>query len=957
MSKEITLRQNDKLNTPVTAVTLNLKEKPAAEDSIVSIPPLNKLEEDKPTGESNSNNDEATDKLIETDTKESMKMLGVSEQDILEEDNKPTEPTTEALARLQPPPITPDDTDYFNTRKGFGLPSKFYPYKDIAGVIIGYIVRWDIKTVSGSNKKETRPYIYNFEAKRWESKFFGGGLPSSRPLYNLTELTERSNIPVIIVEGEKTAEAAKSLFPDFVVTTSSGGANQATKTDWQHLRDRDIIFCPDAGEAGEKYLKSVVKELRDVGAKVSRLLDPSKLSPYAIQDGVITKRKDEVPKGYDLADSLADGWTVELINQAQTTKEFEPFFKELTRTGALREEPKQDEEFFELGSGAFKLSPAGLYRQYFVASKAEDFDQYSDSGYSREELAIGVHKEVWQPLCGYLKPTHEVRDSDNSWGMLVKFKDMNNAPRETFLKRIDWLGEKGAVEILQDQGLRLMGLKKHKFDFINEYLNEFKPETKAIGVDMVGWQDNNSTYILPFADDSRNSYTCAKEGEKPATYILQQKGVSTRFIKRKGTLEEWQRTVGAVCRGNHLHTFAILAALTPPTLKLLNEEGGFFLYAGNTSIGKSTILHVAKSVWGFENLGSFRATDNSLESTCKNSNDGMLFLDEIGEIEPEALDKVIYMLANGATKGRSDRSGNAKATTHFKVLAQCTGEMGLAAKLAEKNKKAKGGQLIRMAELDADRGKGLNTFDILNINPDTVGYFASGREQAEYLKTHANKNCGIVIDSFLKEIVKDIDGFAEDLEEAKDKWIKRKFKGQEMGVEVSRMAKRFSTVYASGVMAVEFGVVPFSIEEVELCVNAMFDNWLERFGGDSSYELKTMIDDIHRLCIEQQHSRFYNAQPELEERVNLPREKAGYWKMAPDKNGIMVLSEFWILPKVFEREILKGKDRKVFYPLLDKGGYLIEGDNKHYAQKKQPKGEGRQRFIVINASALLGECD
>jgi hypothetical protein len=118
-----------------------------------------------------------------------------------------------------------------------------------------------------------------------------------------------------------------------------------------------------------------------------------------------------------------------------------------------------------------------------------------------------------------------------------------------------------------------------------------------------------------------------------------------------------------------------------------------------------------------------------------------------------------------------------------------------------------------------------------------------------------------------------------------------------------------------------------------------------------------MIDDIHKLCIEQQHSRFYNAQPELEERLNLPREKAGYWKMATDKNGLMVLSEFWILPKVFEREILKGKDKKVFYPLLVKEGYLKKEEKMGYETKRQPKGEGRQRFIVIDASALFDESD
>ena len=182
--------------------------------------------------------------------------------------------------------------------------------------------------------------------------------------------------------------------------------------------------------------------------------------------------------------------------------------------------------------------------------------------------------------------------------------------------------------------------------------------------------------------------------------------------------------------------------MTAPALKLLNEEGGFFHYVGSTSIGKSTVLNVAKSVWGFKNLGSFRSTDNSLESVCKNSNDGAMFLDEISEVDADDLFKIIYMMANGVTKGRADRNGNAKETTHFKVLVQSTGEIGIEAKLAEKKIQVKGGQLIRMAEIDADRGKGLNTFDVLNINPDTNTIYKTGKEQAEYLKSNAEEKIG-----------------------------------------------------------------------------------------------------------------------------------------------------------------------------------------------------------------------
>ena len=381
---------------------------------------------------------------------------------------------------------------------------------------------------------------------------------------------------------------------------------------------------------------------------------------------------------------------------------------------------------------------------------------------------------------------------------------------------------------------------------------------------------------------------------------------------------------------------------------MLFRSGGFFHYVGSTSIGKSTILHVAKSVWGFKDLGSFRSTDNSLESICKNSNDGAMFLDELGEVNAEDLFKIIYMMANGVTKGRADRNGNAKETSYFKVLVQSTGEIGVEAKLAEKKLQVKGGQLIRMAEIDADRGKGLNTFDVLNINPDTKAPFTSGREQADFLKTHADQNYGIVIDEFMQKIVADIDEYKLALKEAKTKWLTRKLTGDE-GVEVARMAKRFSSIFATGAIAVEFGIIPHSFDEIESCIDEIFTNWLDRFGGDCSHEFRMIIADLRKLCVEQQYSRFLNSDPS-EEKINLPHNKAGYWKM---KDG--ALYEFWIDPAVFKREVLKGRDRKVFYPLLVKNGYIKKEENDRYLCKRQPHKEERQGVIVVSASVFTGE--
>lgn len=873
-------------------------------------------------------------------------------QEILDEIKAITEdkikPTEEVLVQ-EPPAITAADTGYHNERTFKGFPSAFFPYKNSLGVTVGYIVRWDVKIEGGESKKGIRPYIYNFEEKRWKCKFFGSNLENSRPLYNLPEILKRENASILIVEGEKTCEAAKLLFPEFVATTSSGGAKSVKKTDWHWLRGRNVIISPDDGKAGGQYLEEVIKTLTKEGVNSIKILEPLTLGNYIVKDGVYIKRTTPLPHGYDLADSLEEGWTTELIQQAIADEQFAPFFRKREGQIIIKSELGLNEELYEFANKTYKLASSGLYLQYFVEAKPEDLANNPEYGQHDYILAI---KEKWRPLCGYLKPTHKVRDNNNSWGMLVSFKDINNITRETFLKRTDWLGEKGAVEILQDQGLQLMGLKQKDLDPINEYLNNFKPEFEAVGVDMVGWQGDNDAYMLPFVDDPRNCYRTSSENH--AEYILQQKSRAVRVLKKKGTLEEWKRTVGEVCRGNHLHTFAILVSLAAPILKLLGEEGGFFHYVGNTSIGKSTILQVAKSVWGFKDLGSFRTTDNSLESICKNSNDGALFSDEMGEVDADILFKSIYMVGNGTTKSRADTNGNAKEASHFIVLAQSTGEIGLEAKLAEKKLQAKGGQLIRMIELDADRGKGLNTFDVLNINPDTSIKFEDGKAQAEYLKTHAQQNYGVVIDEFMKKLVKDIEAYKKGFKQFKMEWLEN-LKVTKGNPEIDRIAGRFSIMYIVGAVASFMKVIPHTKSEVKECVDNMFNNWLIRRGGDDSYELKVIINDLYKLCVENQYSRFQNAHPIEDERENLPKDKAGYWKMEKDEDGNWFLSEFWIHTQVFERDILKGRDKKVFYPLLVQSGYIEKGKDGQTASKRRPKNGISERFIVVPISAFTNE--
>ncbi len=220
------------------------------------------------------------------------------------------------------PLITIDDTKHHN--KEFGcLPSHYFPYFDALGNFVFYVIRWP-HGKGNQSKKETRPLSFDTQHNKWRAKFS----PNPRPLYNLLELSARPEATVLICEGERTVEAAKLLFPDYVVITSSGGANSSNSTDWSLLKNREVIISPDYDAAGKSYFSKVKNLCVKAEAKSIKELFTEKLGRFIVENGIIIERQGEVPTKYDLADSLADGWTAELINSAVSSKKLDLFIEQ-----------------------------------------------------------------------------------------------------------------------------------------------------------------------------------------------------------------------------------------------------------------------------------------------------------------------------------------------------------------------------------------------------------------------------------------------------------------------------------------------------------------------------------------------------------------------------------------------------------------------------------------------------
>lgn len=123
-----------------------------------------------------------------------------------------------------------------------GKRSALWTYHNANGEPVGVVVRWDKPT-----GKDVRPVSRHADGWRIDA------MPDPRPLYGLPDLANAKL--VIVCEGEKAADTARSL--GFIATTSAGGSQAASKTDWRPLAGKEVWIIPDNDAPGRKYADTV----------------------------------------------------------------------------------------------------------------------------------------------------------------------------------------------------------------------------------------------------------------------------------------------------------------------------------------------------------------------------------------------------------------------------------------------------------------------------------------------------------------------------------------------------------------------------------------------------------------------------------------------------------------------------------------------------------------------------
>lgn len=162
-----------------------------------------------------------------------------------------------------------------------GQPTKTWEYRTREGRLMFYIARYDTE-----DGKQIVPWSWIECA--WKMK----GWPTPRPLYGLDTLVD--NKPVLIVEGEKAADAAREkLGKIYNVLTWPNGALAYTRADWSHLKGWGrVLLWEDADQPGREAMQGVAKILSDLGVNEIKWIDTA-----MVQD---------LPDGWDAADANMD---------------------------------------------------------------------------------------------------------------------------------------------------------------------------------------------------------------------------------------------------------------------------------------------------------------------------------------------------------------------------------------------------------------------------------------------------------------------------------------------------------------------------------------------------------------------------------------------------------------------------------------------------------------------------
>ena len=320
--------------------------------------------------------------------------------------------------------------------------------------------------------------------------------------------------------------------------------------------------------------------------------------------------------------------------------------------------------------------------------------------------------EDYTDICSPLAITSLTRSEDKKeGGLLIQWVDRGGNLRDWAMSQ-SLLAEdfKQIALSLQRNRISWLPVEAKGRRLFMDYLQLSEPQKTTLYTERTGWHDGSFVFPDHIIGDKEIIFQATNAKFSPP--------------KITGTVNDWQKKIGQYCVGNPTLILGVATALASPLAGMLGLNGFIAHLIGASSKGKTLSLGVNCSVFGQEK-GGWRGTDNAKESAFEARNHIGCTLDELGQSSLKDVWHIIYMLANGQGRERSNKDGSPQRIRKFNLCALSTGEVSLSTFLKMGDKDVSGGLSVRFIEGVSDNFK-FGCFDELHK-------FESGSEFATYL--------------------------------------------------------------------------------------------------------------------------------------------------------------------------------------------------------------------------------
>lgn len=279
-----------------------------------------------------------------------------------------------------------------------------------------------------------------------------------------------------------------------------------------------------------------------------------------------------------------------------------------------------------------------------------------------------------------------------------------------------------------------------------------------------------------------------------------------------GTVSDWRSKVADPALGNALAMFCIEMQFATPLMDLTGGESGGVQAVGTTSIGKSSLLAGADSVWGL-GMESWHSTRNGLDLLAASRNGMPLLLDEsqlAGETPKEIAETILhagYRLQGGRDKVR--RTDQAPRWT-WRLLFLGTSEKTQGELARDAGVPLQGGQIVRNVDVRADAGRGMGVWE--DIHGARSPALFSDRFRENGLR-HRGTVAPVYMERLVADVARDRAGVAAETRRDTAVFLREAMVSGADGVG-ARIALRFGLPYAAAMRARRYGVLDWSERDI-----------------------------------------------------------------------------------------------------------------------------------------------